>query len=150
MLIETLLLSYCDFLVKSSSAVSEFAIYLNPKLMANSYDYGIADQRYSTALPKWVPPPLRVPPTAPDTGAPLPPPRRITLQYEAAAPGVHIPVWRPAPPKAKGMPAPPGDSVALHPGAAQEPEMEVRWLMRASREQAARQVGSEAVHSERL
>ena len=47
MLVETLLLSHCDFLVKSSSAVSEFAIYFNPRLMAASYDFGIADQRYA-------------------------------------------------------------------------------------------------------
>ena len=59
MLIETLLLSYCDFLVKSSSAVSEFAIYLNPALAVNSYDFGIADQR---CAPRHVPAATKAPP----------------------------------------------------------------------------------------
>ena len=78
----------------------------------------------------------RVPPTHPETGAPLPPPRRIILRDEAAAPGVMVPVWRPAPPKAKGKPAGSGGGVvALHPGAAQEPGAEAAWLSAWKRQQ---------------
>ena len=43
-LLDTLLLSKCDFLLKPSSAVSEFAIYFNPALANNSYDFSIPDQ----------------------------------------------------------------------------------------------------------
>ena len=35
-LVDSLLLSKCDFLLKSSSAVSEFSIYFNPKLINNN------------------------------------------------------------------------------------------------------------------
>ena len=43
-LLDTLLLSKCDFLLKSASAVSEFALYFNPHLINRSYDFGLEDQ----------------------------------------------------------------------------------------------------------
>ena len=43
-LLDTLLLAKCDFLLKSSSAVSEFALYYNPRLHNQSYDFSIPDQ----------------------------------------------------------------------------------------------------------
>ena len=70
MLLDTLLLSRCDFLLKSNSAVSEFAIYFNPKLIDNSYDFAIVDRE----TPAWVASTataLEVPATAPThAGAP--------------------------------------------------------------------------------
>ena len=48
-LLDTLLLSKCDFLLKSASAVSEFALYFNPRLHNESYDFEIPDQ----PLPPW-------------------------------------------------------------------------------------------------
>lgn len=50
-LVDTLLLSRCEFLLKSASAVSEFAIYLNPRLAEASYDFNIDDQ----PPPQWWP-----------------------------------------------------------------------------------------------
>ena len=50
-LVDTLLLSRCEFLLKSASAVSEFAIYLNPRLAEESYDFNIDDQ----PPPRWWP-----------------------------------------------------------------------------------------------
>mmetsp|Transcript_27876 Transcript_27876/g.63983 ORF Transcript_27876/g.63983 Transcript_27876/m.63983 type:complete len:459 (-) Transcript_27876:1468-2844(-) len=50
-LLDTLLLSKCDFLLKPSSAVSEFAIYFNPRLANNSYDFNLHGQ----PLPRWLP-----------------------------------------------------------------------------------------------
>ena len=41
-LIISLLLASCDFLLKCSSAVSETAIYFNPTLQANSIDLQVA------------------------------------------------------------------------------------------------------------
>ena len=38
-LLDTLLLSRCDFLLKPNSAVSEWAIYYNPRLSRNSYTF---------------------------------------------------------------------------------------------------------------
>ena len=38
-LLDTLLLSRCDYLLKSASAVSEFAIYFNPALINRSHDF---------------------------------------------------------------------------------------------------------------
>ena len=38
MLLDTLLLARCDFLLKSISAVSEFAIYFSPALNEHSWD----------------------------------------------------------------------------------------------------------------
>ena len=49
MLVDTLLLSRVDYLIKSNSAVSEFAIYYNPKLVNRSYDFSLPGQ----ALPSW-------------------------------------------------------------------------------------------------
>lgn len=49
-LLDTLLLSRCAYLLKSASAVSEFAIYLNPRLANASYDFNIDDQ----AEPSWL------------------------------------------------------------------------------------------------
>ena len=40
---DALLLAACDYLLKAASAVSEFAIYYNPSLIANSFDFSIAD-----------------------------------------------------------------------------------------------------------
>ena len=48
-LVDTLLLSRCTFLLKSASAVSEFAIYFNPRLALQSFDFNIKDQ----PLPSW-------------------------------------------------------------------------------------------------
>ena len=49
-LLDTLMLSRCDFLLKSASSVSEFAIYFNPQLARNSYDFSIPDQ----PRPSWM------------------------------------------------------------------------------------------------
>ena len=43
-LIDALLLGRCDFLVKSKSAVSEFAIYFSPRLHNASYDFELNGQ----------------------------------------------------------------------------------------------------------
>jgi hypothetical protein len=48
-IMDTLMLAKCDFLLKSASAVSEFAIYFNPKLIHNSIDLSISDN----PLPVW-------------------------------------------------------------------------------------------------
>ena len=48
-LLDTLLLSKCDFLLKSISSVSEFAIYWNPKLHDHSFDVQLKGQ----PLPSW-------------------------------------------------------------------------------------------------
>jgi len=40
-LIDTMALASCDFLIKATSFVSEVAIYLNPSLMNNSFDLGL-------------------------------------------------------------------------------------------------------------
>ena len=42
-LLATLLLSKCDFLIKPRSAVSEFAVYLQPRLANASFDFSIKD-----------------------------------------------------------------------------------------------------------
>ena len=42
-LLDTLLLAKCDFLLKSASSVSEFAIYFNPRLANRSYDFSIEE-----------------------------------------------------------------------------------------------------------
>lgn len=41
-MLDTLLLAKCDFLIKSNGAVSEFALYLNEKLLSNHYDLSLA------------------------------------------------------------------------------------------------------------
>jgi hypothetical protein len=48
-LIDMLMLSKCNFLLKSASALSEFAIYYNPDLIFNSIDLSIPGQ----LLPHW-------------------------------------------------------------------------------------------------
>jgi hypothetical protein len=48
-LFDTLALSRCNFLLKMPSAVSEFAIYFNPKLHTNSFDFALKGQ----PKPKW-------------------------------------------------------------------------------------------------
>jgi hypothetical protein len=47
---DTLLLAKCDFLIKSASHVSEFAIYYNPILIERTIDLGIGGPR---RLPAW-------------------------------------------------------------------------------------------------
>ena len=49
MLLDTLLLSKCDYLIKTASSVSEFAIYFNPALSNRSYDFSLKGQ----PLPPW-------------------------------------------------------------------------------------------------
>ena len=51
-LLDTLLLSKSDFLLKPSSAVSEFAIYYNPRLANASYDFNLDGQ----PMPAWFSP----------------------------------------------------------------------------------------------
>ena len=41
--LDTLLLAKCDFLLKSASAVSEFALYFAPRLINQSYDFSLED-----------------------------------------------------------------------------------------------------------
>ena len=48
-LADTLLLAKCAFLLKSASAVSEFALYFRPDLP--SFDFDVADD----AVPAWAP-----------------------------------------------------------------------------------------------
>ena len=48
-LLDTLLLSKCDFLLKSASAVSEFALYFAPRLINRSYDFSLEDEQ----VPGW-------------------------------------------------------------------------------------------------
>eukprot|EP00966_Prymnesium_polylepis_P196905 4562889-Prymnesium_polylepis.1 len=48
-LLDTLLLSRCDYLIKTASSVSEFAIYFNPALANRSYDFSLKGQQ----LPSW-------------------------------------------------------------------------------------------------
>ena len=50
-LIDTLLLSRCDFLLKGASAVSEFALYFSPSLANQSFDFSIRDH----PRPLWMP-----------------------------------------------------------------------------------------------
>lgn len=61
-LLDTLLLSRCDYLLKAASAVSEFAIYFSPRLINNSFDFQIpspnhprvGDRMYlRPSLPEW-------------------------------------------------------------------------------------------------
>jgi len=47
-LLDSLLLSKCDFLLKSASAVSEFAIYFNAKLIRKSYDFSLTEHPQPT------------------------------------------------------------------------------------------------------
>ena len=43
------MLSMCDYLLKSASAMSEFALYFNPRLINASYDFSLA----GSAPPEW-------------------------------------------------------------------------------------------------
>ena len=72
-LLDTLLLSKCDFLIKSMSFVSEFAIYFSPRLHELSYDVKLSGH----PEPSWLnackaqrlsPPPSPPPPPAPSGG----------------------------------------------------------------------------------
>jgi|Transcript_23566 hypothetical protein len=49
-LLDTLLLAKCDFLLKSASAVSEFAIYFNLRLANDSFDFNLQGQPF----PEWM------------------------------------------------------------------------------------------------
>ena len=60
-LIDTLLLSRCDFLLKSASAVSEFAIYFSPRLALASYDFQIP----GAPFPSWASGPVLGPGSRP-------------------------------------------------------------------------------------
>ena len=51
-LVDTLLLSRCSFLLKSISAVSEFAVYLSATLRQNSYDLNFATDPQQP-MPSW-------------------------------------------------------------------------------------------------
>ena len=48
-LLDTLLLSKCDFLLKAASAVSEFALYFAPRLINHSYDFSLQGE----VAPSW-------------------------------------------------------------------------------------------------
>ena len=48
-ILDTLLLAKCDFLLKSASSVSEFAIYFSPRLINESFDFSLLDQ----PMPAW-------------------------------------------------------------------------------------------------
>jgi len=48
-MMDTLLLSRADYLIKSLSSVSEFSLYLNPLLINNSYDINLLNH----PLPEW-------------------------------------------------------------------------------------------------
>jgi hypothetical protein len=50
-IVDTLLLSRCDFLLKGASAVSEFALYFAPHLVNRSFDFSIRDN----PRPHWMP-----------------------------------------------------------------------------------------------
>ena len=43
-LLDTLLLARCDFLLKPASSVSEFALYFNPRLVNHSFDFELEGQ----------------------------------------------------------------------------------------------------------
>ena len=48
-LVDTILLARCNFLIKPKSAVSEFAIYYNRRLINASYDFELRGQPQPTA-----------------------------------------------------------------------------------------------------
>ena len=54
-MIDTLLLARCSFLLKGISAVSEFALYFNPKLQepGASYDLNFVARRFRQPSPMW-------------------------------------------------------------------------------------------------
>jgi hypothetical protein len=49
-LIDTLLLARCDYLLKTTSWVGEAAVIMNPSLLGRVYDFGVADH----PLPSWM------------------------------------------------------------------------------------------------
>lgn len=70
-LLDTLLLSKCDFILKSISSVSEFAIYWSPRLHENSYDVQLRGQ----PRPEWANAqcePTRLPSAEPHAASPPP------------------------------------------------------------------------------
>ena len=52
-LTDALLLSKCDYLLKTASAVAEFAMWVNLKLHTNHLDLQYEDRLHSQVLPKW-------------------------------------------------------------------------------------------------
>ncbi|KAL1525576.1 hypothetical protein AB1Y20_020430 [Prymnesium parvum] len=52
-LVDALLLSQCDFLLKATSAVAEFALWANPSLHHRHLDLQITDRFRSQSLPSW-------------------------------------------------------------------------------------------------
>ena len=48
---DSLLLAKTDFLLKCTSAVSEFAMYMTPRLIDDSFDFCLTDH----PLPSWAP-----------------------------------------------------------------------------------------------
>ena len=95
-IMDTLLLSKCDFLLKGASAVAEFAIYFNPDLALSSYDFQLRGQE----LPKWaradwrsgapIHPTLSLPP-----GSPPPPPGSLPPGSIKSAEWLHARTWSP-------------------------------------------------------
>ena len=53
-MLDTLLLSRCDFLLKPNSAVSEWAIYYNPRLSRNSYTLRMGRAGTGQPRPEWM------------------------------------------------------------------------------------------------
>lgn len=53
-MLDTLLLSRCDFLLKPNSAVSEWAIYYNPRLSHNSYTVRMGRAGHGQPMPAWM------------------------------------------------------------------------------------------------
>ena len=78
-MVDTLLLSKCDFLLKSISSVSEFAIYWNPHLHEHSYDVQLRGQpppawakaTCSTRIPRPLPSAAVERPSAPKPPEPV-------------------------------------------------------------------------------
>ena len=52
-LLDALLLAQCDFLLKSSSAVAEFALWVRPQLQSRHLDLQVSDRFASQSLPAW-------------------------------------------------------------------------------------------------
>ena len=54
-MLDTMLLSRCDYLLKPASAVSEWAIYFNPALGPNSFTLGLPDgEGVGQPQPRWM------------------------------------------------------------------------------------------------
>jgi hypothetical protein len=98
-LVDSLMLSKCNFLLKAAGAIGEFAIYFNPSLMFSSYDLSIKDH----PLPVWARSP---------TGS-TPPVLNATTSYsqKQAVNAYYVPApvvsnYVPAPVAAASMPMP--------------------------------------------